>query len=79
MSGTQKYWASKVWALVVLCSTVVEFYAILRRQRHRTLSFAVRCTLRTDTPKGRIAYLAWWCPFAVWFAAHVLRNDNEAG
>lgn len=69
--------ATSAWAALITGATVVEFYALAKKQRHRTLSHAMRCTFRTDTPTGRKLYVTWLVATMAWLTVHILETPVD--
>ena len=42
-----------------------------------SLSECVRAGLHTETPAGKVAFVAGWTALSAWFIPHILRRVNE--
>jgi hypothetical protein len=61
----------KVWAAWVAAGVVREVITI--RRHDGTLSQAIAATFRTETPVGRVAYLATLTATSAYMAVHITR------
>ena len=50
-----------------------------RRHDGSTLSEVARHVYRTDTPAGRVAFVASWCALSAWLIPHICRHKTARG
>ena len=63
------------WGCAVIAFVLVELF--LRSRRSETLSCYTRSRFRTDTRKGKIAFLLGYLGFSAWYVPHIIRNRHE--
>lgn len=60
-----------VWGGILAAGVVAEAHGLVCRHRECTLSGVTRHLCRTESPVGRVLFLAGLCCLSAWFAHHI--------
>lgn len=63
-----------VWALLLGSPAVLDFWCDRNKVPGDTLSECTRKLYRTNTPLGRVAFVASWSLLTRWLVPHILKE-----
>jgi uncharacterized membrane protein YgdD (TMEM256/DUF423 family) len=66
--------ADVAWAGLIAAGCILEAAALYGGHIEDTLSARTRAWCRVSTPAGRIAFLAGWAAFSMWFGTHIAQG-----